>query len=34
MRLAIGVDAKGNVRSSTLHAFGEPEMARIVQGLA
>lgn len=33
-RLALALGMKGNVRSSTMRAFGEQEMARIVQGLS
>lgn len=33
-RLALSLGMKGNVRSSTMRAFGEQEMARIVQGLS
>lgn len=34
IRLALGLGTKGNVRTATMRAFGEQEMARIVQGLA
>lgn len=33
-RLALSLGMKGNVRSSTMRAFGEQDMARIVQGLS
>ena len=33
-RLAVGLGMKGNVRTSTTRAFGEEEMARILQRLS
>ncbi|MBM3358237.1 MAG: GYD domain-containing protein [Betaproteobacteria bacterium] len=33
-RLALKLGMNGNSRTTTMRAFGEPEMARIVQGLA
>lgn len=32
-RLGLALGMKGNVRSTTLRAFGEQEMERIIQGL-
>ena len=34
IRLVLSLGMKGNVRTSTMRAFGEQEMARIVQGLS
>lgn len=33
-RLTLSLGMKGSVRTSTMRAFGEQEMARIVQGLS
>lgn len=33
-RLAMSLGMKGNVRSTTMRAFGEQEMTRIIEGLS